>query len=136
MFNRIHEVPAYRVECSEVDAHRYNLIHRAIKRLGAPLRLELPGLKSLDILLDTDCWACVDRSALDLPILAWLLFEDHARSDLQAPVACQLRHYHARTDVLLPRFWETLEALLNEKLQPNETQISGRVTSLEDRERD
>ncbi len=131
MRTRIHEVPAYHVETIAVAAARYNLIHLALRRLGAPLRLELTGLKGLDMLLDTDLWVCVDRTSLDLPILAWTVFDDHQRSDLQAPVTCQLRHYHARTEVLLPRLWQTLERILNERLHADHDRPAT-VTSLDE----
>ena len=116
MRSRIYEVPTCLIETIEVEAERYNLIRLALLRFGGPLRFPLVGLRNLDIMLDRESWVCVDRSALDLPVAAWNRFEDQSRSDLQADVRCELRHYQINTDILLPYLWMTLESILRDRI--------------------
>ena len=116
MRTRIHDVPACFVETIEVKAERYNLIQLALARLDGPLRFPLIGLRNLDILLDREVWACVDRSVLDLPVAAWNQFDVKDRNNLREDVSCELRHYQVNTDILLPYMWMTLESILRGRL--------------------
>jgi len=116
MKSRIHEVPTTLVENVTVDAQRYNMIRLALLRFGTPQRVPLLGLRHLDMLLEEDRWVCVDRSALDLPVAAWVRFQNRAQDNLQAPVDCQLRHYQVNTDIVLPYVWMALENILQQKL--------------------
>ncbi len=130
MRTRIHDVPACFVETVDVSAKRYNLIQLALNRLDGPLRFPLIGLRNLDILLDRDVWACVDRSVLDLPVAAWNQFDTHDRIDLQADVRCELRHYQVNTDILLPYMWMTLESILRGRLTKEQPRKMGQVINL------
>lgn len=130
MRTRIHEVPACLVETIEVEAERYNLIRLALSRLGGPLRFPLVGLRNLDIVLQRDCWVCVDRSALDLPVAAWNRFENQERLALNADVRCELRHYQVNTDILLPYMWMTMEGILRGRLSRERSGKSAQLISL------
>ena len=116
MYSRIDEVPALRVTRSSVDAADYNRIRLALLRLGEPLRLSLRGLRDLDVLLGREAWICVDRTLNDLPVIAWTRFAIAGRSDLQAPVLCELRCYHAQAGMILAPVREEIAVQLAERL--------------------
>ncbi len=112
MRTKIYEIPACFIETIEVGAERYNLIQLALSRLGGPLCFPLLGLRHLDMVLEKESWVCIDRGALDLPVAAWHLFEKESHLNLQSTVLCELRHYQANTDILLPYIWMSMESIL------------------------
>ena len=94
MVTRIHDMPVYAARSDRVDAALYNLWRRARLHLGMPLRTDLPGLKQMVLILEEDSWVVVDASQFDLPVLAWVGFEDEGRASLHTPVGCTLNYYH------------------------------------------
>jgi hypothetical protein len=100
----------------EVPARLYNLWRLARSRLGLPLRLELPGLKGLELVLDDRSWVCRDPVLNDFPVVAWTGFEAAGRSALDAPVACELRYYHMGGSKVRGRVLELMGEILEQRL--------------------
>jgi len=94
MTTRIHDMQAYEVHAAKVDAVLFNLWRRVRLHLKLPARLALPALKSMELILEEDCWVLVDSRHYDLPMIAWLNFQDAGRSSLHTPVSCTENYYH------------------------------------------
>ena len=94
MTTRIHDMQAYDVHAAKVDAVLFNLWRRVHLHLNFPTRLALPALKSMELILEEDCWVLVDSQHYDLPMIAWLNFQDEGRSSLHTPVRCTENYYH------------------------------------------
>ncbi len=94
MVTRIHDMPVYASRTEEIDAALYNLWRRARLHLNLPVRLKLPSLKSMILILEEDCWVVVDPRNYDLPLIAWINFQDARRNSLHAPVECTANYYH------------------------------------------
>lgn len=116
MYTRHDEVPVYAYRDGVLDALYYNHVQVALNRLGGSLRMSIPGLKTLDLILQRDAWIIVDRAFNDVPIAAWTNFDTQRRSALHAPVHCQIRLFHAHAGVILKRVLEAMELLLGEQL--------------------
>jgi hypothetical protein len=91
---RIHDMPVYAARTEQVEASLYNLWRRARLHLDMPLRIDLPGLKQMVLILEEDCWVVVDQCQYDLPVLAWVDFQDTGRTTLHTPVECTMTYYH------------------------------------------
>jgi len=46
------------------------------------------------MILESDEWVCADVRQNELPVLAWVDFEDQGRDALHEPVKCRLNYYH------------------------------------------
>jgi len=77
MVTRIQDMPVYAARTDQIEASLYNLWRRARLHLTFPMRIELPQL-----------------SQFDLPIIAWLDFQDVGRNSLHTPVSCKMNYYH------------------------------------------
>lgn len=115
MYTRHDEVPVYEYRDGLISAVHYNTVQTAFKRLGKELRLAIPGLKTLDLILQRDAWIVVDRAFGDLPVAAWTNFDVERRAALHTPVHCQLRLYHANAGIIIKRVLEAMEMLLGER---------------------
>jgi hypothetical protein len=112
MYNRHNEVPQLDTWPSQVDAHYFNHVQRALKHLGNEIRLDLPGLKHLDLILQKDAWIIVDRVLNDYPIAAWCEFQADHRDNLHQAISCTLRSYHYGARMVLNRTLEAMEKQL------------------------
>lgn len=126
---RLDELPALAIHDSQVKSHLYNLVHIALKRLGKSLRLELPKLRTLDLILEEDAWVVVDRDLNDIPVIAWLDFQTQHRDNLHEPIQCQRRLYHAHGLVIVDKVIEAMQLLLGERL-PDMQVCDNPVTTL------
>jgi len=117
MSTRIDTMPVYASRLDRVSASQYNLWRRARLHLPMPLRIELSELKSLALIVEQDCWVVVDPRQYDLPVLAWVKFQDQGRSDLHTPVPCTLNYYHFMASQLRSRVLVLMEQHLEEYLQ-------------------
>lgn len=117
MKSRIEDVPKLKTEPSHIDSPLYNRARLALLRLEDPLRLRLPGLRGMDMLLDSQAWVCVDRTLYDLPVLAWTDFEHAQRSGLHKPVRCLLHYYHIHADLIGDTILETVNRELGKSLR-------------------
>jgi len=123
------DIPVYQTLKTAVSAEHFNLVQIALKRLGSPIRLELPKLRTLDFMLDQETWIIVDRSLNDIPVMAWLDFETKDRG-LHEPLNCTLNLYHAHANIIHPRVIEAMTLLLGEQLADNENPGNGSITKL------
>ena len=116
MNSRLDNLPVYETCKSSVRAEDFNLVKIALKRLCAPLRIEIPRLRTLDFIFDHDAWIIVDRSLNDIPVIAWLNFTDKTRAGLHEPVACERRSYHTHALIIIDKALEALQLMLVERL--------------------
>ncbi len=115
--SRVGEVPVYAQRADEIAAPLYNLWRRArLKGLG-PLRLEFDELAGVAMLLEEKEWVCVNTLQNDLPILAWVEFEDAHRDALHLPVRCKLNYYHFAASKYRATVLEATERALDEMLR-------------------
>lgn len=117
---RLYEVPFLAQRADKIDARLYNLWLRARKRLGSPLRLELPGLRGgTELILEDRAWVCVNSRQYDLPLLAWVDFDDRRRDALHVPIPCNINYYHFAASMLRAKVLELMAQQLEEKLSHN-----------------
>ena len=116
MRSRLENIPVYDSKQCSIRAQDYNLARIALKRLGSPIRLEIPNLRTLDFILEDDLWVIVDRSMNDIPVVAWLEFNEHAREGLHQDMQCERRTYHTHALIIVDKAVEALHLLLGEKL--------------------
>ncbi|HID82321.1 MAG TPA: hypothetical protein EYP51_08125 [Thiotrichales bacterium] len=117
MTTRIVDMPVLASRPAEMDATIYNLWRRARLHLQIPLRLSLPGLAQMILILYEDSWVVVNESQNDLPVLAWVDFEDSHRDSLHKPIPCTLNFYHYMASSLRGKVLERMEAALEKRLQ-------------------
>jgi len=116
MRSRLENIPTYDTRKYMMRAQDYNLVRIALKRLGSPIRLEIPNLRTLDFYLEDDLWVIVDRSLSDIPVIAWLNFNDHERDNLHEDINCERRSYHTHATIIVDKALEALHLILGEKL--------------------
>lgn len=116
MYRRHLDVPVYAQYAHHMPAPVYNRARLALTRQhGAQIRLALPGLKTLDFILQSDAWIIVDHAFNDIPVLAWSDFASVSREALHVPVDCQLRLYHAHAAIVAERTLSAMVTLLAEQ---------------------
>jgi len=123
------DIPVYESTRSSMSAEHFNLVQIALKRLGSPIRLELPKMRTLDFLLDEETWIIVDRSLNNIPVMAWLDFETKNRG-LHEPLECTLNMYHAHASIIYPRLIEAMTLLLGEQLAEKEIPENSSISKL------
>ncbi len=92
--SRIDEVPCFARRDEKLDAALYNLWRRARLHGLLPLRIPLPEQAGVVMIVEERQLICANARQNDLPILAWVDFEDQERSALHTPVPCKLNYYH------------------------------------------
>jgi len=117
MGKRLADMPVMAQRLDAIEAQYYNIWRRARTRWGAPMRLNLPGLKEIDLILDDQFWVCVDRVKYDAPVLAWVELEDQDRNSLHLPIACKLNYYHFVASAVRAKSLILMEEILRERLQ-------------------
>ena len=118
--SRVPGLPIYAREESLVDSKIYNLWRRAKLHFATPIRLSL-NFKDIVLVLEDREWVCVDETQNDMPVLAWVEFEDKGRDVLHEPVKCKLNHYHYAASKLHDSALEQMGSMLEEMLhQQNE----------------
>ncbi|MEA2079820.1 MAG: hypothetical protein U9P00_08185, partial [Pseudomonadota bacterium] len=89
----------------------------ALRRLGNPLRVDLPDHRGLEVILNDHHWLCVDSIKDDQPIMAWLDFDTRSHNQaLHEPVPCQLRLYHMHAGLVMGSALDALDQSLTGKL--------------------
>jgi len=116
MKSRLENIPVYDTKVCDIRAQDYNLVKIALKRLGSPIRLEIPNLRTLDFILEDDLWVIVDRSMNDIPVVAWLEFDEHNREGLHEDIKSERRTYHTHALIIVDKAFEALHLILGEKL--------------------
>jgi hypothetical protein len=126
MATRIHDMPVYAARTEQVDAALYNLWRRARLHLKMPLRFDLPGLKQMAMIVEEDCWVVVDQCQYDLPVLAWLDFQDAGRDTLHTPVVCTINYYHYLANHIQKKVLACMNEALETRLHYEETNDASR----------
>lgn len=116
MRSRLDDLPVFETRQVNMRAEDYNLVHIALKRLSNPLRVQLPRLRTLDLILEKDAWVVVDRSLNDIPVIAWIDFKVAHRETLHEPVACERRTYHTHALIIIDKVFEAMHLILGEQL--------------------
>ncbi|HEY9080286.1 hypothetical protein [Magnetovibrio sp.] len=116
MYTRHDEVPVLSQWPDQVEAVHYNIALRALKRTPPSIRLLLPGLKTLDLILQNEAWIIVDRAFHDLPVAAWVDFQPEENRGLHEPVPCTLRYYHGHAGMILNTVLGLMDTLLKNQL--------------------
>jgi len=117
MVTRIHDMQAYETRSEQLDAALYNLWRRARLHLHMPLRIELSGLKQMVLIIEHDCWVVVDQCQYDMPVLAWLDFQDTGRTSLHTPVVCTMNYYHYLASHLRVKVLTQMNDILQARLK-------------------
>ncbi len=130
MRGRLDDLPIFEYRDSHVDANQYNLVHIALKRLGKSLRFELPRLRTLDMVLEKEAWAVIDRDLNDIPVIAWVDFQTRHRDNLHEPIRCQQRLYHAHALIIVGKVMEAMHDILGEKLAIIQPTGDDKITKL------
>jgi hypothetical protein len=112
MYSRHNEVPELDAHPGKIDAHYYNHVQLALKRMGNEIRLEIPVLKHLDLILQKDAWIIIDTALNDYPIATWSEFKTEHRDNLHQAIACTLRSYHFAATMVLKRTLAAMELQL------------------------
>lgn len=113
---RLADMPIMAQRADKLDARVFNVWRRARQRFGSPLRLQLPGLKEIEMVLADAYWVCVDVVRYDAPVLAWVDIEGQHRSSLHEPIACKLNYYHFCASAVRGKALTLMEDILNERL--------------------
>ncbi len=117
MKSRLEDLPTFETRHATVEALHYNLVQVAFKRLGSPLRFDLPKLQSLDLHLENDAWIVVDKSLNDIPVMAWVDFNVTGRNNLHEDIPCILKIYHSHGGKLIKKVMEAMTLLIGEQLE-------------------
>ncbi len=114
--SRVADLPIYAQRDDQLESTLYNLWRRAKMHFNMPLRIEFPDRAGLILILEEHEWVCADASQNDLPVIAWVDFQDQGRDELHLPIGCKLNYYHyAASKLRLPALQlmqETLERWL------------------------
>ena len=110
-------VPLFAQRPDQVPARLYNLWRRARMHRVVPLRVAPAGLKEMVLLVEHDGWALLDRNRGEVPVLAWVEFQDQGRDRLHDPVPCRLNYYHFMASGLRAQALEVLEQALARELR-------------------
>lgn len=113
---RINDMPVYQARKDKLDPALYNLWRRARAHHDLPMRVELPGISQMVLILEQDKWVIVDQNQYDLPILAWVDFQDEHRSAIHTPVPCTLNYYHFMASSLRSRVLKIMQTALEQHL--------------------
>jgi hypothetical protein len=109
-------MPVYAQNDEEVSAKLYNLWRRVKLHFSLPIRIPLEGYRGLVMALEEHEWVVVDERQNDMPVLAWIEFEDQGRDAIHLPVKCKLNHYHFAAEKIRTHSLELMETALEEKL--------------------
>lgn len=114
--SRVEGMPVYAQYDEMVSAKLYNLWRRVKLHFDLPLRIPLEGYRDLVMILETHEWVCADGSQNDMPVLAWVEFEDQGRDAIHLAVKCKLNHYHYAASKVHGPSLEIMESTLEKKL--------------------
>jgi len=116
MIKRLKDIPVYSSAQVSIEAEVFNTIRIATQRLSLPIRLTLPRFQYIDVVIDHESWACVDRSLNDLPVIAWTDFEITQRSALHLPINCKVSHYHFQSSQVIEGALSFIKMTLENRL--------------------
>ncbi len=120
--SRVAGLPVYSQRTEEVSAELYNLWRRAKLHFKMPIRMPLSDSPGFVMTLEDNEWVCVDETQNDMPVLAWVAFEDQGRGALHLPVKCKLNHYHFAASKVHALALEKMETALKQRLHEDNKQ--------------
>lgn len=119
MYERLRDCPALSVYPYSIPAEVWNVWRRYWMHNPRPTCFGLESLPPMSLLLDEREWVVVDSSLYDMPILAWVDFQNTGRTALHEPVSCTVRDYHQGAakirDKALALMAEELEARMRKR---------------------
>ncbi len=118
--SRVADVPIFAQRDSEVSAELYNLWRRAKLHFDVPIRLPLDDSPGFVMILEEDEWVCADETCNDLPVLAWVEFEDQGRDALHLPVKCKLNYYHFAASKVRAHALAMMAEILDQRLHQDD----------------
>lgn len=124
------DLPILKALPLRMEAVHYNNVFLALRRLGDPLRLMLPGMRGFEVCLDRESWVCFDRTSDNHPLLAWTGFRANARNGLYEPVPCRLLLYHPYASLLMRNLPDEISRLLIRRLSHRAEPATAQVISL------
>lgn len=130
MKTRIDDLPIMEQRTVQIDASQYNKIRLGLLRLGAPHRIRLEGMRSLDMLLDQEEWVIVDRDMDDLPVIAWRYFESGKRDALNAPISCTELSFHIYARMVKNQAIEMIAQYMDEHVHEHPQQKLATVSDI------
>ena len=114
--SRVADLPVLTQREEEVSAALYNLWRRARLHFELPIRIPLPAFRGFAMIIEEHEWVCVDERQNDLPVLAWVEFEDQGRDALHVPVKCKLNYYHFAASKIRAHALEIMAKGLEQRL--------------------
>lgn len=115
--SRIANLPIYSQRDDEISATIYNAWRRARLHFECPIRIALVEMPNIVIILEDEAWICIDQYQNDLPLIAWLAFEDKQRQSLHLPIKCTLTYYHFLACKIRQPVLDTIAEVLQKRLQ-------------------
>jgi len=130
MSTRIENAPKLRTVPASINAELYNIALLATLRFEAPPRIRLPGLSTIDVVINRNTWVCLDRAMYDLPALTWTHINQNGRSALHTPVDCELHYYHIHANISAHKVLSNLYAALEKMLANPAPRQPGKIITL------
>lgn len=127
MYTRHDELPNLSAWPSQVEARFFNIACRALTRKPAGYRLELPGLKEMDMILQPGAWIVVDRAHNDVPVLSWTGFDCDGTRALHESVSCELRYFHGHAGMIVGKCLSAMEGVLHDMMDDGMQDAGERV---------
>ncbi len=106
-------------------AEHYNPICLALRRMGGPLKVVVPGMRGFEMILGDRLWLLRDHKLDDQPLVAWSDFHPQWRNALNEAVVCSQFHYHAYGAVLARNVLGEVAAALEQRLRHR--RLDGRI---------
>jgi len=116
MYTRHNEVPVFETRHAWVEASLFNQVTLRLKHFPKGMRFAIPGLKTLEMILQADAWIIVDKAFNDVPVAAWMDFETQHRDNLHLPVGCHVRLFHANAAIVLAKAQAAILNVVSAKL--------------------
>ena len=117
-----------------VDAHYFNQVQTAHKRVRQQFRFKIPTLNHLDLIVQEDAWIVVDRVLNDIPIIAWTDFQTEGRDSLHEPIACEIRFYHFAARMIMKTTLDAMEDILGQLVTKRDSKKPEKVLPLKKEE--
>lgn len=114
--SRVADVPLYAQREDKVNAELYNLWRRAKLHFKVPIRVPVSDSPGFVMILEENEWVCADETMNDLPVLAWVEFDDQGRDSLHTPVKCKLNYYHFAASKIRAYSLEMMKVVLEQRL--------------------
>ncbi|TNF32851.1 MAG: hypothetical protein EP315_09100 [Gammaproteobacteria bacterium] len=129
-YTRHNEVLILDSKPGEVDAHYFNVVQIALKRMGEQIRIKIPTLNHLDLIVQEDAWIVVDRVLHDMPVACWTAFQIEGRDNLHEPISCEVRIYHFAARAILQKTLDAMKDFLRESFAEQYNDKGAKVVPL------